>query len=271
MCFSFEEDYFICSKIMSSVTIKLWEVYCTNEELYKRVWSTTQPTTCPDNNSHSISINPGPKILNSISEKKVKIVEEDGLTQGIYKLHGFTRNIPSGNVGNVSSFVHTWKYPITLSNGWFISTNEMEGDIIDCVVAENLTIGVITAPVNYGDSILSVSPTVIPHLYNGYTITITDGVNTDKLGEVTELDSANNIVIVENTSTHSYSPLSPTYVNMGVKVIENFGIPIGKQRYAFAEKKIGGKYIPKDIPVVVKYTNNSGNAKTFIYNMEYLY
>lgn len=252
-------------------TINLWEVYCTIDEAYKQVWSISKPTVCPDNNNHAISINPGPKIINHISEKKVKIVEEDGVTQGIYKLHGFTRNIPEGNIGNVSSYIHTWKYPITLSNGWFIATAAMEGDRIDCVVAENLTIGVISAPVNSGDSIISVSPTVISHLYKGYDITITDGTNIDKLGEVIDIDSANSAITVDNASLHTYSPFSPTYVKMGVKVIEDFEIPVGKQRYAFAEKKVGGKYIPEYIPVVLKYTNNSGNAKVFTYNMEYLY
>ena len=256
---------------MSSVVVKEWEVYCTVEELYKRVWSIEAPTKCPDNSTHSISTNPGPKIINYVSDKKVKIIEEDGITQGIYKLHGFTRDIPSGPVGNVTTFTHIWKYPITLSNGWFISTNEMVGDKIDCVVAENLKIGIITNPVNIGDSNVSVSPTVIPNLYNGYVFTLTDGVNTDYMGEVIDLNNGNNVVTLENTSTHFYSPLSPTYVEMGVKVIENFSIPAGKQRYAFAEKKIGGKYIPKNIPMVIKYTNNTGNSKVFMYNIEYLY
>lgn len=256
---------------MSSITVKQWEVYCTVEESYKRVWSIDAPTKCPDNITHAISTNPGPRITNYVSNKKVKIIEEDGETQGIYKLHGFTREIPEGNVGDVSTFTHTWKYPITLSNGWFISTNDMKGDIIDCVVADNLTIGVISSPVNIGDSNVSVSSTVIPNLFNGYTLTLTDGVNIDNMGEVVELNNGNNIVTVENNSQHYYSPLSPTYVKMGVKVIENFSIPAGEQRYAFAEKKIGGKYIPKDIPVVIKYTNNTGNSKVFMYNIEYLY
>lgn len=254
---------------MSSVN--LWEVYCSIEELYKQVWSITPPTVCPDNKNHAISLNPGPKILSTISDRKVKIIEEDGITQGIYKLHGFTQQIPQSDVGNVSSFVHVWNYPITLSNGWFMSTDAMEGDMINCVVAEDTTVGVITEQVSPGDFIITVSPNVISHIYKGYEISLYDGINTDKLGEVIDIESSNSLITVQNSAINNFSPLSPTYVKIGVKVIENLTIPVGKLRYAFAEKKVGGKYIPADIPVVVKYTNNSGNAKVFSYNIEYLY
>jgi hypothetical protein len=42
-------------------------------------------------------------------------------------------------------------------------------------------------------------------------------------------------------------------------------------RYDFAEKKIGGKTLPANVPITVDYQNQSGNAKVFAFNLEYLY
>ena len=261
---------------MSVKTIYNWELYCATEQTYKTVWSPTQPTVCPTNDAHTIVTNPGPKIIQTIMNNNVKIIEEDGVTQAIYKFRGFPdppyiQNIPSGNVGNVTIETHSWPYPITLLNGWFIATENMVGDSIDATVGENSVIGVITAPVTPGQTVIPVTSTVFNNLYKGFFVSITDGVQTNLLGECVSLNSGNSTITVATPVSNTFSPLSPTYVRLTVKVVENMHILVGNQRYSFAEKKLGGKYIPSNVPIRVKYTNNSGNAKCFSYNMEYMY
>ena len=252
--------------------IFLWEVYCITDSAYKEVWSISEPTTCPDNNQHTISSTPPPRILNTIKSNTVKIDEEaDGTTQGIYKFKGFQIDIPSGSPGNVTTSVTTLNYPITLINGWFIAHDDMCGDQINLSVADNTVIGAIASPVYSGNTEIIVTGTVIDNIYKGYYMSLTDGVNLNSLGEVIDIDYVNSKIIVENEAVNNFSPLSPTYVLMTVKVIENFSIPVTNMRYAFAEKKVGGKYLPANTPWYIKYTNNSGNAKTFCYNLEYLY
>lgn len=251
--------------------VNLWEVYCVTEAAYKTVWSIEQPTLCPTNSADTISTNPGPRIIQTISNDKVKIIEEDGVTQGIYKFHGYSKDIPSGPQGNVTTITHTWHYPITILDGWFISETGTRMDKIDMTVAEDTVIGAITSPVYPGNTEISVTSTVFTNLSKGYYVNITDGVNINQLGEVIAIDAQNGKITVCDPATQTFSPLSPTYVRMTVKVIEDFYVPSEKMRYAFAEKKVGGKYIPTGIPLKIKYANQNGNAKTFVYNMEYLY
>ena len=258
-------------KKMSNLSVNEWEVYCLTDSVYRTVWNTTEPTTCPDNNAHTISTNPPPRIIQTIENQRVKIIEEDGITQGTYKFKGYCYNIPAGNVGNVSTFLHTWKYPISLLNGWFISSDDMSGDKIDFTVADNSVIGAIGAPVYAGNTEITVTSTVLENISKGFFVNITDGVALDDLGEVVDINTANSTITVDTAATQTFSPLSPTYVRTTIKVIEDFSIPVTNQRYAFAEKKVGGKFLPKNTPVNVRYTNNSGNAKTLCYNMEYLY
>lgn len=257
---------------MTEKTVYYWEVYCTTDSKYEFVWSPTEPTTCPTNAAHTISTNPGPIIKQTISDHTVALKEEiDGETQGIYKLRGYIQNVPSGTPGNVTTLTHTFPYPITLMNGWFISTEANKDDCFDVSVADNTIVGAIAAPVYSGNSTVTVTSTVLDNVYKGYYITLTDGVNADDMGEVISIDPGNSQITCTNSSTNNYNPLSPTYVQMTVKVMEKFHINLGGTRYAFAEKKIGGKYIPSNIPINIHYTNSNGNAKVFSYNFEYMY
>lgn len=252
--------------------VYLWEVYCQTNSVYREVWSLTEPTTCPDNNTHTISSSPPPRIIQSVKSKDVRIVEEaDGVTQGIYKFKGYAMDIPSGNVGNVTTALYTFPYPITLINGWFIAHDHNQGDNIELSVADNTVIGAIAAPLYSGNTTLTVTSTVLNNLYKGYFVSVTDGNNVNDLGICTDINPLNSTISVATPATNTFSPLSPTYVMMQVKVVEDFAIPVSNIRYAFAEKKVGGKFLPANIPVYVKYTNNSGNAKAFCYNIEYLY
>jgi hypothetical protein len=256
---------------MTEKIVHEWEVYCITDSVYRKLWDTEEPTTCPDNNGHTISTNPPPRIIQTINSHDVKIIEEDGITQGIYKFKGFSLDVPSGTSGNVTSQTLMFSYPISLINGWFISSKGMAGDIIDLSVADNTVIGAIGAPVYTGNTEMTVTSTVTDNLSIGYFTSLTDGSQFSDLGEVLAIDKINSTITVQTPSTNTFSPLSPTYVIMQVKVVENFSIPVENERYAFAEKKVGGKYLPANTPIYVKYTNNEGNAKVFSYNMEYLY
>ncbi len=256
----------------TSKTVYQWEVYCLSTQSYQLVWDTIEPTTCPENASHTISTNPGARIVDKVSHEQVKITEEEALpTQGIYKCKGHKMPIPTGNVGDVTILNVTWPYPITLMNGYFISTDSMVTDEINVWIAPNTTIGAIIAPVYSGNSVISVTSTVLDNIYRGWCVNITDGVHNDVLGECIEMNVGNSTITCMNTATHNFNPLSPTYVQMTPKLVEDICILAGGIRYPFAEKKIGGRSIPKGAIMQIRYTNNTGNAKTFIFFTEYLY
>ena len=42
-------------------------------------------------------------------------------------------------------------------------------------------------------------------------------------------------------------------------------------KYTFAEKKIGGRALPANLPITINYRNENGNAKAFVYYTEILY
>lgn len=255
-----------------SQTVYHWEVYCLTTKTYQFVWDTVEPTSCPENASHSISTNPGPRIVNKIAQDQVKITEEEALpTQGIYKFKGHKMPIPAGPLGNVTCKDISWPYPITLMNGFFVSNDQMIEDEVNVWIAPNSTIGAIGAPVYTGNTEITVTSTVFDNLWKGWSVNITDGVNNDDLGECIDMNVGNSTITCQIGATNNFNPLSPTYVQMTPKLVEDVCVLAPNVRYPFAEKKIGGRSIPAGATMQIRYTNNDGNAKNFVFFTEYLY
>jgi hypothetical protein len=255
---------------MSTAIVKRWRVYCTTESKYETVWSDTEPTTCPyDPINHTIDVSKTASI-ETISENMVKIQEELVATQGIYKFRGYNFTIPAGTPGDVTQYDVTWKRPVTLLNGEFDSETLHIGDKISAVVIPPTPIGAITATVNPGDTVIQASPTVFDHIYNGYNVYLTDGVNLNSLGECMSIDSIAGTITVETAAVNTFSPVTPSYIQIDVPVVENLNVKKSRT-YEFARKKVGGKLFDSGVIFRIYYTNNSGSEKEFSFNFEYLY
>jgi hypothetical protein len=170
-------------------TLNKYRIYCVTDDTQEFSWSETAPTTCPTNTAHTIDAD-SIVIIETREENVVEVKEElGGTTNGNYKIRGYKKTIPAGTSGNVSTFLHTWPRPVTLMNGWFNGTIEQEGDCFDVSIADNTTIGVISAPVYAGNTTINVTSTVTDNLNSGYYVNITDGVNNDLLGEVIDINA----------------------------------------------------------------------------------
>lgn len=250
-----------------STTLYYWQVWCATDSKYEYVWLETMPTVCPVNNSHTISTNPGPTQLKTVSANNVKIIEEEKTeTQGIYQFTGYCKNIPSG-VGWSSSTV-SWPRTVTILNGWFNPTEDNKGDYINGNISA--IVGIITNVIDGNSLIIPVNSTVINNVYKGYNLHVTNFVTLDHLGEVTKIFTGNSSVLVSRSPTHVYSPYSPTYVKVTAKLLTNMYMPT-VDKYEFAQKKIGGRSLPANTSVSIDYYNVDGNAKLFHYYSEILY
>ena len=115
---------------------------------------------------------------------------------------------------------------------------------------------------------INVNSTVIKHTMIGYYLSITNGVNLDKVDRV--LNIRDNKIYVETAPATTYLASSPTYIRQTVYPIKNYllGQP---GSHSIGESKIGGSYMPKDTIVKVTYNNNSDSEKSIVGSIEYLY
>ncbi len=255
-----------------SVFLKKWSVYCETEEIYHTVWresTESAPTVCPINSNHTIVSNLTREVEGYNASTRIMIEEEESLkTQGYFKTLGRTISI-NGNVDSITTDILSWPYDITILHGWFYSQDDQVGDTVSCTVAPGVVVGAITTPLYQGNNEITVTQSVIDNSAIGHKLSLTDGVHVSDMGEVIAIDG--NMYTMENNSSYTFSPLSPTYVKQTIDIVCDMKINVGKVRYAFAEKKQRGKGLPKNIPLVIEYHNHTGNSKQFSYVVEFIY
>jgi hypothetical protein len=255
-----------------SRTLYQWRVKCATDNKYEYVWldeAAGEPTVCPVNGAHTI-VPVENTVVNRVTEAQVSIKEEYVPTQGFYQSQGYEMDV-DGNVDSVTVLNHTWPYRVSLLMGWFYSANDNVGDTVQAYVASDVITGAIAAPVAVNDDTITVTSTVLDNAAIGYHMKLFDGVNQSDLGRVLAMDVGNSAIVVETASDQNYSPLTPTYVQQTVRVIDEMFINVPAVRYVFAEKKVGGKTLPPNIPLQIRYRNRSGGAKKLVYNVEYIY
>lgn len=259
---------------MSATTVYRFEIYCETEAKWVDYWHTSLKGVCPNNKSHTVTAGSDHNIQ-EVNEQTVKVREESGITGGNFILDG--RNwdcIPvsqdDGYGPGVTVTTHIWGYPIGVLGLWASFRENNMGDVIDIVANPETPVGVLTAPALAGDTVLNVSSTVIQYMKRGYDLYITDGVNTEDLEAVTNVDMANSQVTVIKPLQNNYSPLSPTIIKMSVYFVKNMEIgAIG--RFAVGTTKIGGAMFPAGVSIVVKYYNKTNETKRIVSDLEYLY
>lgn len=251
-----------------TTTVNQYQIYCETEEEYVSAWDTAPLTSCPHNNTHVVDLN-SVVIIGAVNEAAVKIDQEDIPTQGYYRLYGFQFTAATGpNID--TSYDVTFPYPVNILTVTLEAGDENIGDIVNAVVGPGTVIGVITADVSIGDTIINVSSTVLSIIKMGFQATLSDGTQTDALGEVTNIDLINNQITVASAATLSFSASSPTYVQMTVLRVTNYYIhntnatPWGNGSY-------GGSYLPANVIGRVIYTNMSDQPKIVSINIEMFY
>jgi hypothetical protein len=115
---------------------------------------------------------------------------------------------------------------------------------------------------------ISTFPQIYALLYVGYTIRVTDGINTDDLGRILTIDSTNNYLYMESNPINSFAAGSA--LKLIIYSIRDYVIG-SPGRNVIGQGKMGGKGIPARTPIIVTYTNNSGTSKVFSGGFEFLY
>jgi hypothetical protein len=252
---------------MSSVT--KWRVYCNTEGVWSYGYKDTSegsPTTCFNNTGHEIQENSQQELeVISTDTINAKIVEEYVPTGGNFRCCGKKFNIPANST---VTYTVSWPFNISVLQSFFTSSADMEGDVVDVVTAPNTIIGVLTAPVAIGDTVINVNTTVFQHLMVGYTLKL--GNSNVSLGYVLAIDENALTVTVQTPSPEAFSA-GTTYVKTEVIGIHDLEIGAVPFRYIIGSSKTGGKHLPVNTTVNVTYTNNGNTQKTFRFQIELLY
>jgi hypothetical protein len=250
----------------ATTTIYKYRLYCITEAANVYTWAETAPTQCPNNTAHIINPN-SLSIIDQVATNEITIQQESTPTGGNFKAETF--KITSNAQGETDAQL-SWPFNISLLQLSFMTTTDNEGDLLTIEIPSNVVVGTITQNVTAGDTVINVSASVTSIVAIGYYITISDGTNTDALGRVLAISTADSTITMETGSTNAYQSSSPTYVYMTVSPLNNFEFG-PSQQYTLGQSSLRTSSIPASTSIVIRYFNNSSTAKSLVFNYEYLY
>jgi hypothetical protein len=252
-----------------SLILNRWRLYCSTESTYVYVWldeNQTTPTTCPNNNAHTIS---GDAIIVEKRDPTVVSISQETTATGEH--YCWSTKSFTALANQMTAYSFSYPIPISVLNAKFISEEENRGDMWTWAIAKNTVIGAITNTVNIGDTVINVSSTVLTYVAVGFYVNLFNGTTTNELGLVLSKNTTNSTITVQTATTHAFSPATPTYVRMSIMFMKDalIGSP---WCYEYGEAKIKTSYVPAGTNVTVEYTNNSASEdKLIVVHIEYMY
>lgn len=245
-------------------TVNYYRIYCSTEQTFVYVWNTSKPTTCPNNNTHTIDTN-SITISDTVSKNEVKIQQYNNAVSAYYRTETVVINAPANQ-----TTTQTYTRPINVSVltiNW--DTDETnKGDIINMYVSPNTVIGTITQNINPGDPKIYVSSTAINFLKPGMIIKIKQDTSIQELGYCTEVNKLDNSIKCVNLPSMAMN--SGSLVLFTLHNVVDFYLCANKS-YRLAGKHLGTTLLPANTVVQISYQNNGNTDKTFVCFIDYLY
>jgi hypothetical protein len=233
------------------MTVKKYRIYCNTDSKFVTGWSDTEPTTCYDNNTHTIDVNQTSVVDFDVS--KIEIIQTEPERSNYFYLQSIHTDIEANT---------TMEIPVSIDIDFYIFgvhinlTRESIGDIISVHINKDTVIGTATA--DSTGSVITVSQTVIDNSVVGFYVLF----NSDYYRIIDK--SATTITVKGSPVVTNGEPIYITYFMVYKKAISNTFDNLG-----FAV--LAGKKILKTDVASITYENNYPIRKTFNIDIEMLF
>lgn len=192
----------------------------------------------------------------------VKIMEEPSYCKMDRTLKTKSIEIATGETSVKTSF----PYDIVLLGGEFHCKDENVGDRCQFVINPDKIVGVTDAIVSNGVTFFDIPTNVLPYMFKGFNLTLTDGTNTDELGEIITING--NTVTVENATTREWAIgaqiKSEYYMVPHIRFDAPGTFEIGKNSNS-------GNFLPAGTELEFRYFDENGLTKNVVicFSLEY--
>lgn len=238
--------------ISAIANVYKYRIYCNTEAQNVYEWAETEPTTCPNNTAHDVNLN-SISIMDQQGPSLFTIKEETTPTGGHYRAE--TRKINADAGPNVTtSMEYSWPFDISVLAIYLLPDATTADDILTVTIGPDMVYGVVPQDITAGSTVIPVSASVMSNIKKGYYVTIDDGTNSDAVGRVIAVNTADSTITVETPTAHAFDSANLVLVKVSVRPVDNLELVSGLQ-YSLGMKKIGGSYIPANTIVKVDYVN----------------
>lgn len=247
-----------------SRTVYNYRFYCRTESIFVYTWDTISPIKCPNDATHNIDTS-SISIIDNINNNSVSIIQSSSAINDNYRVEC---KYISVQPNELYTSLLSWPFNIGILTVNWNSGEINRGDIVNCYIAPNTTIGVITKNATQGDTLLHVSESVLKYINKGYIVNITDKTKNINLGQCTEINNQENTIKCEIPVSTDFNIGS--ILQMTVHNIKNI-ILTEPSQIRLATKHLSSSLLLANIPIKFTYQNNQDIIKTFAVFYEYLY
>lgn len=244
-------------------TIFQYRIFNTSTGLNEVGWAESPPTVPFSNSTQTLDPN-ATVIIDRIQKSTVAVREDYKGTGGNYQTEGYSLTIPGNTTSQLS-----YSFPIdsVVMDITFATDTAMKGDVFN-IYTPDMVVGVLTANVAAGDTVLPVNVTVVQNMFRGAMVTITDGVNTDALVLVLNVNSTDNTITLQTPLVNGYAAGTP--IQMRIYFCKNLTIGPA-MKFVLGGNVAGGVGLPANTVTLATYVNNSADPKTIYWYVQRLY
>jgi hypothetical protein len=198
-----------------------------------------------------------------LHRKALSISTQNNPIEGNFSVHYFTIPIlPNENKIKYISF----PYDINIVRAKYVDKADLEGDFLNVDVNPNQPVGLVLANEAIGSNSMQVDATVIRYLDIGYEVNIATPTSYTPLGRC--ISKTPNTIQFENPLTEEIA--AGSYILMTVPLVRDLQFSGGNFNVDI-EGTLKTNFLPKDIPILFRYQNNTDKEKVFIFDLEVLY
>lgn len=235
-------------------TVYKYKIYCDTEEIFVEGWGTTEPTKCYNNIDHLVNIN-SIQIADTVQSNEVVINQNNKAIAGRFHIECITLTAPPDKE---TSVYHKFDVGTSLHSFNFALNAGTSGDTFSIAVNPDTPLGLITQGIKSESAVINVSQYVIPYMFPGFYLTLTDGINTDQTIKIVSRDLIANTVTLVSGVKNNYSEKN-TQMLLSYYCIKEMPIILGTT-YSFGGEIISASNVSAG--TVVKFTYNNSSPDT---------
>jgi hypothetical protein len=241
-------------------TINKYKIYCETEEVYVSGYGEEAPTKCYNDGAHIINEN-SVRMIYTIRPNEVVIQDEDIPTKRMLQLIP-VKFIDVG-FNSTETFEHIFEIQRSVFGFLCITGTDNIKDTVTGTFNEKTPVGILNANSNIGDSVFTVSSTVLDNVFNGLWIILDNGTTSEEVGMIIDVDKLNSTITLNNTAEHAFTA-GITIVKVTYYIFKD--LPIGQPgALKVGDEIMSGTTIPLGSKLRVYYTNKSLlKTKTFV-------
>lgn len=242
-----------------STVVSNYKIYCETDNKYVSGWSTSSPTTCYENNTHTVN-QYSVQIMSSVSSNEVTISQKNASVNG--KFHIESIYMGSCLPGELTTLIHTFDVTMSLHSLNFALNQASNGDLFSIQINPDTPLGLITSNASIGDTKINISKNILPYMHPGFYLTLTDGINTDGPYKILSFDSNANTVTLKKALTYNYLA-NGTQLKLNYYIIKDMPIILGTT-YSFGSDIINASNAPAGTRAKFSFYNSKGDPKDVV-------